>query len=324
MSPHASAGRVALVTLLLVIGLIAVAALSLGLGYADNDAQIVWNIRAPRLTLALIVGAGLAIASVLLQGVFLNPLAAPSIVGVSAAGAAGATVGAAFGLAFNSIPLAAVAALVSGGALMIVRAIAQSQNGVNSNAVLLGGIAMSFLALAIVLIATPFIDRAAGRSFSFWANGSFALATWNAVITLIPFIVVGVVITAIITRSLDPMSLGSNAATSLGVPAARVSTWALIAVVLLVAPAVSVVGIVSFVGLVVPHAIRQLIGPRHVTLIPVSAVAGALLVALADLIARQMLAPVELPVGAITALIGAPVFLYLLRRMVQGRTAGAR
>jgi len=324
VSPHASVGRVALVTLLLVIGLIAVAALSLGLGYADNDAQIVWNIRAPRLTLALIVGAGLAIAGVLLQGVFLNPLAAPSIVGVSAAGAAGATVGAAFGLSFNSIPLAAVAALVSGGALMIVRGIAATQSGVNSNAVLLGGIAMSFLALAIVLIATPFIDRAAGRSFSFWANGSFALATWNAVITLIPFLIVGVVITVLIARSLDPMSLGSNTATSLGVPAARISTLALIAVVLLVAPAVSVVGIVSFVGLVVPHAIRQLIGPRHVTLIPVSAVAGALLVALADLIARQVLSPVELPVGAITALIGAPVFLYLLRRMVQGRTAGAR
>lgn len=324
MSPHASAGRVALVTLVLVVGVIAVAALSLGWGYADNDTQIVWNIRAPRLTLALIVGSGLAIAGVLLQGVFLNPLAAPSIVGVSASGAAGATVGAAFGLAFNSIPLAALAAIVSGGALMIVRAIAATQGGVNSNAVLLGGIAMSFLALAIVLIATPFIDRAAGRSFSFWANGSFALATWNAVITLIPFLVAGLVITALIARSLDPMSLGSNAATSLGVPAARVSTWALIAVVLLVAPAVSVVGIVSFVGLVVPHAIRQLIGPRHVTLIPVSAIAGALLVALADLIARQVLAPVELPVGAITALIGAPVFLYLLRRMVRGRTAGAR
>lgn len=324
MSPHASARRVTLVTLLLIVGVIAVAALSLGWGYADNDAQIVWNIRAPRLTLALVVGAGLAIAGVLLQGVFLNPLAAPSIVGVSASGAAGATVGAAFGMSFNSIPLAAVAAIVSGGALMIVRAIAATQGGVNSNAVLLGGIAMSFLALAIVLIATPFIDRAAGRSFSFWANGSFALATWNAVITLIPFLIAGLVITVLIARSLDPMSLGSNAATSLGVPAARVSTWALITVVLLVAPAVSVVGIVSFVGLVVPHAIRQLIGPRHITLIPVAAIAGALLVALADLIARQVLAPIELPVGAITALIGAPVFLYLLRRMVQGRTAGAR
>jgi iron complex transport system permease protein len=303
---------------------IVVAALSLGLGFADNDAQIVWNIRAPRLVLALIVGAGLSIAGVLLQGVFLNPLAAPSIVGVSASGAAGATIGAAFGLSFNSIPLAAVAALVSGGALMIVRAIATNQREVNSNAVLLGGIAMSFLALAIVLIATPFIDRAAGRSFSFWANGSFALATWNAVITVIPFVLVGSVVTVLIARYLDPMSLGNNAASALGVPAARVSTWVLIAVVLLVAPAVSVVGIVAFVGLVVPHAIRQLIGPRHVTLIPVAAIAGALLVALADLIARQVLAPIELPVGAITALIGAPVFLYLLRRMVQGRMAGAR
>lgn len=324
MRPHVSVGRVTLVTLLLFIGLIAVTVVSLGLGYADNDAQVVWDIRAPRLTLALLVGAGLATAGVLLQGVFLNPLAAPSIVGVSASGAAGATVGAALGLSFNSIPLAAVAAVVSGGALMVVRAIASNGRDVNSNAVLLGGIAMSFLALAIVLIATPLIDRAAGRSFSFWANGSFALATWNAVITVTPFLIVGAVVTALITRYLDPMSLGNAVATSLGVPAARASTWALIAVVLLVAPGVSVVGIVSFVGLVVPHVIRQVIGPRHVTLVPVSAVAGGLLVALADLIARQVLAPIELPVGAITALIGAPMFLYLLRRMVQGRIVGAR
>ena len=324
MSPHVSASRVTLIAVLLLIALFAVAASSLGLGYADNDAQIIWKIRAPRLTLTLLVGAGLAIAGVLLQGVFLNPLAAPSIVGVSASGAAGATVGAALGLTFNSIPLAAIAAITAGGALLLVRALATTDKSVNSNAVLLGGIAMSFLALAIVLIATPFIDRAAGRSFSFWANGSFSLATWNAVITVLPFLIVGVVITSLITRYLDPMSLGSNAATSLGIPAARVSTWALIAVVLLVAPAVSVVGIVSFVGLVVPHAMRQIVGPRHLGLLTVSAIAGALLVALADLIARQVLTPIELPVGAITALIGAPVFLYLLRRMVQGRMAGAR
>lgn len=324
MSSHVSSARVTVVTLALLIGVVAVAALSLGLGYADNDARIVWDIRAPRLALALIVGAGLATAGVLLQGVFLNPLAAPSIIGVSASGAAGATVGAALGLSFNSIPLAAVATIVSGGALLVVRSIASTRGDVNSTAVLLGGIAMSFLALAIVLIATPFIDRGAGRSFSFWANGSFALATWDAVITVIPFLVVGAFVAALITRYLDPMSLGYAAATSLGVPAARVSTWTLVSVVLLVAPGVSVVGIVSFVGLVVPHAIRQVIGPRHVKLVPVSALAGALLVAIADLIARQLLAPIELPVGAITALIGAPVFLYLLRRMVQGRIAGSR
>jgi iron complex transport system permease protein len=324
VNPHASASRITLIAGLLVIALVTVAALSLGLGYADNDAAIIWIIRAPRLGLTLLVGAGLAIAGVLLQGVFLNPLAAPSIVGVSASGAAGATVGAAFGLSFNSIPLAVVATIVSGGALLLVRALATTDKNVNSNAVLLGGIAVSFLALAIVLITTPFIDRAAGRSFSFWANGSFALATWNAVLTVVPFIVAGLVIVTLITRHLDPMSLGQQAATALGVPAARIATWALMAVVLLVAPAVSVVGIVSFVGLVVPHAMRQLIGPRHITLIPLSAIGGALLVALADLIARHVLAPIELPVGAITALIGAPVFLYLLRRMVQGRMAGAR
>ena len=324
MKAHASTRRVGLVIVLLAIALLAVTSLSLGVGYADNDAAIVWNIRAPRLTLALIVGAGLAIAGVLLQGVFLNPLAAPSIVGVSASGAAGATVGAALGISFNSVGLAAVAAVVSGGALMMVRAVATSDGQVNSNAVLLGGIAMSFLALAIVLIATPFIDRSTGRSFSFWANGSFSLATWNAVVTVIPFMLAGTVLVVLIARYLDPMSLGNAGANSLGVPAARVSTWALVAVVLLVAPAVSVVGVVSFVGLVIPHAIRQLIGPRHALLIPVSAIAGALLVATADLIARQVLAPIELPVGAITALIGAPVFLLLLRRMVQGRIAGAR
>lgn len=324
MSPHSSVARLSVVGLLLVLGLMAVALSSLGLGYADSESSIVWNIRAPRLMLALLVGAGLAVAGVLLQGVFLNPLAAPSIVGVSASGAAGAAAGAALGLAFNSIPLAAVAALVAGGALMIVRAIATTDGQVNSNAVLLGGVAISFLALAIVLIATPFIDRAAGRSFSFWANGSFALATWSAVVTVVPFVIAGVVLVVFIARYLDPMSLGNAAANSLGVPVARTSSLALLAVVLLVAPGVSVVGIVSLVGLVVPHAVRQLIGPRHMTLIPMSAVAGALLVSFADLIARQVLAPIELPVGAVTALIGAPVFLYLLRRMVQGRIAGAR
>lgn len=324
MTTRSSAGRVFVVLAIVIIALVAVAAISLGVGYANADAQIIGNIRAPRLVLALLVGAGLAVAGVLLQGVFLNPLAAPSIVGISASGAAGATVGAALGLSFNSIPLAALAAVVAGVAVAIVRAIASNGRDVNSNAVLLGGIAMSFLALAIVLVATPFIDRAAGRSFAFWANGSFALATWQAVISVLPFLVAGTAIVIAIARNLDPMSLGGSVATALGVAASRTSTWALVAVVLLVAPAVSMVGIVSFVGLVIPHAMRQLVGPRHTTLIPISALAGAVLVALADLIARQLLAPIELPVGAITALVGAPVFLFLLRRMVQGKVAGAR
>lgn len=315
-----STTRVALTAAILLLGLIAVSGLSLWLGYAANDFAIIWSIRAPRLTLTLLAGASLAVAGVLLQGVFTNPLAAPSIVGVSAAGAAGATVGAALGLTFNSIPIAGVATIFAGAALLFVRALATVNRRVDSNAVLLGGIAMSFLALAVVLVATPFVDRAAGRSFAFWANGSFALATWSAVLAVVPFVLLGVIVAVSITRYLDPMSLDSWAASAMGIDVRRISTWALVAVVLLVAPVVSVVGVVSFVGLVVPHAVRQVAGPRHAILIPLAGLAGALLVSAADLIARQVLAPIELPVGAVTALVGVPVFLYLLRRMVKGRT----
>jgi len=317
---HPSPARLVTVFGLLVVVLLGVGAAALAIGYASFDSQIVWTIRMPRLALTLIVGAGLAIAGVLLQGVFGNPLAAPSIIGVSASGAAGASIGAALGIAFNSVLLAAIGALVAGAALAIVRAIAARQGRVDSTAVLLGGVAMSLFALAVVLIASPFIDRATGRSFSFWANGSFALATWDGVVAVLPFVIAGVVLAIVLIQDLDPLSLDAAAAQALGVNVRRVSTLALVAVVLLVAPAVTVVGVVSFVGLVVPHALRYVIGARTVTLLPAAALAGGALVAAADLVARTVLAPTEIPVGAVTALIGAPVFLVLLRRMVLTRS----
>ena len=299
--------------------LILIGAMSLAVGYASFDPQIVWDIRAPRLALTLLVGAGLAVAGVLLQAVFHNPLAAPSIIGVSASGAAGASIGAALGVSFNSLLLAGIGALVAGGGLALVRAVATRHGRTDATALLLGGVAVSFFGLAIVLIATPFVDRAAGRSFSFWANGSFALATWSGVLAVLPYLLIGFAIAIALVRDLDPLSLGAPAAQAMGLPVGRMTGWALVAVVLLVAPAVTVVGVVSFVGLVVPHALRQLIGPQNTLLLPASALAGGVLVAAADLIARVVLAPVEIPVGAVTALVGAPVFLVLLRRMVRNR-----
>lgn len=322
-------GRVSSTRLVLVFGgatvvLLLVCAMSLALGYASFDSQIVWNIRAPRLVLTVLTGSALAVAGVLLQGVFLNPLAAPSIIGVSASGAAGATIGAAAGIAFNSLLLAGFGALVAGAALAIVRAVATRDGRTDSNALLLGGIAMSFLALAVVLITTPFIDRAAARSFSFWANGSFALANWSGVVAVAPYVVVGLVVAAIVVRDLDPLSLGTPAARAIGIDVSRVTTLSLLAVVLLAAPVVTVVGVVSFVGLVVPHAMRQVIGSRNTLLMPASALAGGALVAVADLLSRVLLAPVEIPVGAVTALVGAPVFLVLLRRMIRSRAVVLR
>ena len=320
MTVHPSPARLVTVFGLLVVVLLGVGAGALLIGYASFDTQIVWTIRMPRLALTLVVGAGLAVAGVLLQGVFGNPLAAPSIVGVSASGAAGASIGAALGVAFNSVWLAAIGALVAGAALAVVRAVGARQGRVDSTAVLLGGVAMSLFALAVVLIASPFIDRATGRSFSFWANGSFALATWAGVVAVLPFILVGFALAITLIKDLDPLSLDAAAAQALGINVRRVSTLALVAVVLLVAPAVTVVGVVSFVGLVVPHALRYLIGARTATLLPAAALAGGALVAAADLVARTVLAPTEIPVGAVTALVGAPVFLVLLRRMVLTRS----
>lgn len=319
MTPQRTAFRLVAVFVGLAVALVVVCGVSLLVGYADLDPQIVWDIRAPRLVLALVVGAGLAVAGGLLQAVFHNPLAAPSIIGVSASGAAGASVGAAVGVSFNSVWLAGVGALVAGGGVIIVRSVATRNGRTDSTAVLLGGVAVSFLALAIVLASAPFIDRAAGRSFSFWANGSFSLATWSGVFAVLAYMLVGFVIVMILARFLDPLSLGTAAAQAIGVPVSRVTGWSLAAVVLLVAPAVSVVGVISFVGLVVPHALRNVIGPRNSVLLPASALAGGLLVAIADLAARLVLAPVEIPVGAITALVGAPVFLWLLRSMVVNR-----
>ncbi len=303
---------------------ILIGTMSLAVGYASFDPQIVWDIRAPRLTLTLLVGAGLAVAGVLLQAVFHNPLAAPSIIGVSASGAAGASIGAALGVSFNSLLLAGIGALVAGASLALVRAVATRYGRTDATALLLGGVAVSFFALALVLIAAPFVDRAAGRSFSFWANGSFALATWSGVLAVLPYLLVGFAIAIALVRDLDPLSLGAPAAQAMGLPVARLTGLSLVAVVLLVAPAVTVVGVVAFVGLVVPHALRQLLGPRNTLLLPASALAGGLLVAAADLIARVVLAPVEIPVGAVTALVGAPVFLLLLRRMVRDRAVSTR
>ena len=149
------------------------------------------------------------------------------------------------------------------------------------------------------MLLTLLFNQEAGRSFSFWANGSFALA-WSGVVAVAPLVVVGLVITFGIASRVDPLSLGSVAARALGVDADRVTQYALVAVVLLVAPGVTVVGIIAFVGLVVPHALRFFLGPRNTFLLLASAVFGGLLVASADFISRNMLAPAEIPVGAVT------------------------
>jgi iron complex transport system permease protein len=169
-------------------------------------------------------------------------------------------------------------------------------------------------AAALLSVVVAVSDTAGARSATFWTTGSLALATWPGVWSTLPFLVIALILAVGVARHLDVMALGDRAAWAAGVDVNRTRVLALAAAVLAVSAGVAVVGVIAFVGLVVPHAVRMLIGPRHGALLIGSALGGALLLLVADTIARTVVAPIELPLGVVTAVIGAPVFVLLLRR----------
>lgn len=306
--------RWALLALVLGLLLVVCAVVALEVGIAETSAQIIWNIRAPRVVMALLVGSGLALAGVLMQGSLSNPLADPGLVGVSAGAALGAVVAVGFGAAFNTPVTSIAACLGAAGATAIVVAVSLHDRRPEVVTLLLAGVAVTAFAGAVLAVIVSLSTSAAARSITFWSSGSLALSTWGAVWAVAPFVIVGAIVAATTARSLDVLSLGDRGAISAGVDVAAVRYRALAAVVLLVAAGVASVGVIAFVGLLIPHAMRMVVGPRHGRLLVLSALAGALLILLADTLARLVANPLEIPIGAITAVIGAPVFFLLLRR----------
>jgi iron complex transport system permease protein len=306
--------RASAVSIALLVALILVSLLSLRTGIAESTYEIVMNIRAPRLAMAITVGAGLAVAGSVMQGLFQNPLADPAIIGVSPAAAVGAVLAAAFGAAFN-LPIAAIVAIVVASVgIVIVVSVARQDGRTQTVTLLLAGVAVASFAGALLAVLVSVNAPAGVRPLSFWLGGSFALSTWSGVITTVPFVLVGALLAVLLSRSLDLFSLGERNAESMGVNVDRTRLLGMGATVLLVAAGVAVAGVIAFVGLVIPHAVRAVIGTAHRGLIVSSALAGALLLVVADLLARTLASPVEIPVGAITALVGAPIFFVLLRR----------
>jgi iron complex transport system permease protein len=277
---------------------------------------IVWQIRLPRVLLAALVGASLALAGVAYQGLFRNPLADPYLLGV----ASGAGFGVALVLAFAAsvpllatfgVPLAAFAfGLVT---VTLVLLLARQGNAVPLVSLILAGVVVG----SSLTAATSFIMLGAREQASgilAWLLGSFSLSSWSKVIAVFPLILLAGVAIWFSSRALNLMQLGEEQAQQLGLPV-EAFKYGLIAVATLVtAAAVSVAGIIGFVGLMVPHAVRLAVGPDHRTLVPLAALWGMLFMVMADLVARTVIAPAELPVGVITALVGGPFFLYLLRR----------
>ncbi len=300
------------------VGLCAVAMVvalaSLRLGAAESTAQIVGQIRAPRVVLALAVGGALGAAGVLMQGSLRNPLADPALVGISAGAALATVAAAAVGVAFASVGAGLAATIGAAVAAAVVVLAAQHDGHPEVVTLLLAGVAVTAFAGALLAVLVALTPVAAGRSLTFWSGGSLALATWGAVGSVAPFVAVGALAAGSIARSLDVLALGDRGALAAGVDVRRVRITALGAVVLLVGAGVGAVGVVAFVGLLVPHAIRAIIGPRHGPLLLVSTLGGAVLLLVADTVARLAAQPVEVPVGAVTAAIGAPAFFVLLRR----------
>ncbi|MEU2870378.1 iron ABC transporter permease [Streptomyces olivoreticuli] len=277
--------------------------------------SVLWNVRLPRVALALLVGASLGCAGALMQGVFGNPLAEPGVIGISAGAAVGAVASIALGLTFLGNWTVAVCAF-AGGLVTVLLVYALSRSGGRTEVVtlILTGIAVNAFAGALIGLFLFLADSAQVTQITFWQLGSLAQATWPKVLAVLPCAVAGLAVAPWFARKLDLLALGERPARHLGVDVERLRLVLVLVVALLTAAAVAVAGIVTFVGLLVPHLLRMAAGPGHRFLVPGSALGGALVLVAADLAARTAAQPAELPLGVLTALLGSPFFFWLLRR----------
>lgn len=290
----------------------------LGIGAGPTDTtvdQVLWEIRFPRVALAVVVGAALGTAGACMQGAFANPLAEPGIVGVSSGAVCGAVAQIVLGvspLGSWSLPAAAFV----GGLISVTLAYASAHQHGRTEVVtlILTGVALNAFLGAVIGLFTYFSDDEELRTLTFWTLGSVAAATWSKVVVVAPLAVAGIAAAVAGSRRLDLLALGDRAAGHLGVPVERCRRQMLAVTALLTAAAVAVSGIILFIGLVVPHMIRMVAGPGHRLLLPASALGGATILVGADLLARTVAAPLEIPLGVLTSLLGSPVFFWQLRR----------
>ena len=298
--------------------------LGLPIGAAASDVHwsVISHVRLPRALTAALVGAALALAGATMQGVFRNPLADPGIIGVSAGGALGAVIAIHFGLrSLHYLATPALAFVGALGAVMLVYLLAAARGVDPLMTMILAGVAVqAFIGAVISAALTLTADVNAMREIVFWLTGSLGARSWTHVQLILPFIVIGSLLLLCFGRDLNLMALGEDTARSMGVDVRSVRLIMLTLAALITAVAVAVSGIIGFVGLVVPHMVRLVVGPDHRLVLPTSLLTGAVLLTWADFGSRLLLRPQELRVGLITAFFGAPFFLYLLYRQRRAGT----
>jgi iron complex transport system permease protein len=299
--------------------------LGLDLGPMPSAVQgenALWLVRFPRVVLAVVVGASLGCAGALMQGVFGNPLAEPGVVGVSSGAAVGAAAAIVSGVTFLGAWTTAAAAFAGGiVTTMIVYGMSRAAGRTEVVTLVLTGVAVNATAGALLGLLMFMTDDDGVRAIAFWQLGSLAQATWGAVAVAGPCALAGLTVAISLSRRLDLLALGERPARHLGVDTERLRITAIVATALLTASAVAFTGIISFVGLIVPHLVRMVAGPGHRILVPASALGGAVVVVTGDLIARTAIDYQELPLGVLTAVVGGPAFFWLLRR-TRARAGG--
>ena len=283
------------------------------LNLTDEQRTILFDIRIPRVLLAACVGASLAAAGAGLQSLLRNPLAEPYLLGVSNGAALGTMLALVFFETFEwSRPV--LAFVGAGVATFAVYRIARTRAGMNVERLVLSGVIVTTFLSSIIVLLTSLLDAAKLRTFTFWLLGDLSQSTQGGVYLAGAVAIVGTIVLRTQARALNLMMIGERDAFDLGVEVGEVRLIVFVAVSARVGSTVAASGSVGYVGLIVPHLVRLASGSDNRAVIPFSAVAGAIFVVAADLVARTAISPRELPVGAITALIGAPLFIYLLRR----------
>jgi iron complex transport system permease protein len=298
--------------------------------WSPQHEAILWQIRLPRVLMAAAAGSSLALAGTAYQGLFRNPLADPYVMGVSAGAALGgasaiallgmpaiAPLVARWGSLVNVGPVPLLAFLGGLGTVAIVYRLARIGPTISLVGLLLGGGAVGSLAVACVSLLLYFTASDVRQAILFWMMGGLGGASWSKLLWLIPYVGTGLFLLLYWARDLNLMLLGEETAHHLGVEVERLKRWVLRGGALLTAAAVAFCGAIGFIGLVVPHAARFLVGPDHRRLIPVAGLGGAITLVLADLVARLLLSPQELPVGLVMSLLGGPFFIWLLRSKLR-------
>lgn len=287
-----------------------------------KEQVILFDIRAPRTVMGLLVGASLAVSGAIMQGLFRNPLADPGLIGVSSGASLGAVSAIVIGgllpaTILNSVGglLVPVAAFIGGwGCMLILYKIATRQGRTSVAVMLLAGLALSAFAAALSGLLIYFSNDSQLRNLTFWNLGSIAGAHWGTLKIAGPLMFVALLLAPLVATGLNRLALGEAAAMHLGVSVQRLKRASFLLVGVSVGVAVAVSGAIGFIGIIVPHLLRLVIGPNHRYLLPAAALLGGITLLLADILSRTLIAPSELPIGIVMAILGGPFFLYLLLR----------